>query len=85
MEPTNFPLGRWNLYIGGAGRVVDGYINLDLFRFSGVDVQADAEQLPLLADQFTRIIFLTSKSALEPPTAISYSPGSTAKAFLVSS
>jgi SAM-dependent methyltransferase len=54
-EPTDFPLGRWNLYIGGAGRAVDGYVNLDLFRFPGVDVQADAEQLPFLAAQFTRI------------------------------
>src|ERR1700676_1820426 len=54
-EPINFPLGRWNLYIGGAGRAVDGYVNLDLFSFPGVDVQADAEQLPFLAAQFTRI------------------------------
>src|SRR5580693_6986801 len=40
-EPKDFPLGRWNLYIGGAGRVVDGYVNLDLFAVSGVDVAAD--------------------------------------------
>jgi len=45
-EPRDFPLGRWNLYIGGAGRVVEGYINLDLFAVPGVDVAADAEQLP---------------------------------------
>src|SRR5262245_52034373 len=25
------PLGRWNLYIGGAGSEVPGYVNLDLF------------------------------------------------------
>jgi hypothetical protein len=30
-EPRDFPLGRWNLYIGGAGRSVPGYVNLDLF------------------------------------------------------
>ncbi len=45
-EPTDFPLGRWNLYIGGAGRTVDGCINLDLFAVPGVDVAADAENLP---------------------------------------
>jgi len=29
-EPSDFPLGRWNLYIGGAGRSVSGYVDLDL-------------------------------------------------------
>ena len=29
-EPKDFPLGRWNLYIGGAGRSVPGYVNIDL-------------------------------------------------------
>ncbi len=54
-EPRDFPLGRWNLYIGGAGRAVPGYVNLDLFSFPGVDVQADAEQLPFADAQFSRI------------------------------
>ena len=54
-EPKDFPLGRWNLYIGGAGRVVDGYVNLDLFAVPGVDVQADAERLPFPADLFQRV------------------------------
>src|SRR5436309_1696367 len=54
-EPMDFPLGRWNLYIGGAGRVVEGYINLDLFALPGVDVAADAEQLPFPGDFFTRV------------------------------
>ena len=45
-EPTDFPLGRWNLYIGGAGRTVPGYVNLDLFPMPGVDIAADAEALP---------------------------------------
>ena len=45
-EPLDFPLGKWNLYIGGAGRVVEGYVNLDLFAVPGVDVAADAEHLP---------------------------------------
>ena len=54
-EPKDFPLGRWNLYIGGAGRVVPGYINLDLVRMAEVDVAADAEQLPFPPDIFQRV------------------------------
>jgi SAM-dependent methyltransferase len=54
-EPKDFPLGRWNLYIGGAGRLVDGYINLDLFPMPGVDVAADAERLPFPGDIFQRV------------------------------
>ena len=44
-EPKDFPLGRWNLYIGGAGSVVAGYVNVDLFPVPGVDVAGDAELL----------------------------------------
>jgi SAM-dependent methyltransferase len=54
-EPKDFPLGRWNLYIGGAGRSVDGYVNLDLFAVPGVDVAADAHLLPFRDDLFQRI------------------------------
>jgi SAM-dependent methyltransferase len=54
-EPKDFPLGRWNLYIGGAGRAVDGYVNLDLFAVRGVDVQADAERLPFPSAIFQRV------------------------------
>lgn len=54
-EPQNFPLGRWNLYIGGAGRVVESYINLDLYALPGVDVAANAEQLPFLSNVFQRV------------------------------
>ena len=54
-EPKDFPLGRWNLYIGGAGRFVDGYVNLDLFPMPGVDVAADAEALPFPAGLFQRV------------------------------
>ena len=54
-EPRDFPLGRWNLYIGGAGRTVPGYVNLDLFAQPGVDVQADAETLPFRDAIFTRV------------------------------
>ncbi len=54
-EPKDFPLGRWNLYIGGAGRRVDGFVNLDLIAMPGVDVAADAEQLPFPSDLFQRV------------------------------
>jgi len=54
-EPKDFPLGRWNLYIGGAGRVVPGYVNLDLFALPGVDVAADAEHLPFPPNTFQRV------------------------------
>jgi SAM-dependent methyltransferase len=54
-EPSNFPLGRWNLYIGGAGRVVAGYVNIDLINMPGVDVAADAEQLPFPSGIFQRV------------------------------
>jgi SAM-dependent methyltransferase len=54
-EPRDFPLGRWNLYIGGAGRVVDGYVNLDLFAMPGIQVAGDAEQLPFQANRFQRV------------------------------
>jgi len=54
-EPRDFPLGRWNLYIGGAGRRVEGYINLDLVAVPGVDVAADAEKLPFPDAIFQRV------------------------------
>jgi SAM-dependent methyltransferase len=54
-EPKDFPLGRWNLYIGGAGRVVEGYVNIDLVAVPGVDVAADAGLLPFAQDRFQRI------------------------------
>jgi len=54
-EPKDFPLGRWNLYIGGAGSHVDGYVNLDLFAAPGVDVSADAHCLPFADAVFTRV------------------------------
>lgn len=54
-EPKDFPLGDWNLYIGGAGRTVQGYVNVDLIGVPGVDVVADAEQLPFPSAVFQRI------------------------------
>jgi len=54
-EPTDFPLGRWNLYIGGARRRVPGYINLDLLGMPGVDVVGNGEQLPFPDAVFQRV------------------------------
>jgi SAM-dependent methyltransferase len=54
-EPKDYPLGRWNLYIGGAGRSVPGYVNLDLAAVAGVDVVADAERLPFASGVFQRV------------------------------
>ncbi len=54
-EPILGELGRWNLYIGGAGATVPGYVNLDIVAAPGVDVVADAEQLPFRSDIFQRI------------------------------
>jgi SAM-dependent methyltransferase len=54
-EPKNYSLGRWNLYIGGAGVTVPGYVNVDLISTPGVDVIADAEQLPFLENTFQRV------------------------------
>lgn len=54
-EPKDFPMGRWNLYVGGAGRAVAGYVNLDLFPMPGVDLAADAEQLPFADGTFQRV------------------------------
>jgi len=49
------PLGRWNLYIGGAGSTVSGYVNIDLFALPGVNVVANAEQLPFAGNLFQRV------------------------------
>jgi SAM-dependent methyltransferase len=49
------PLGRWNLYIGGAGSTVSGYVNIDLFALTGVNVVTNAEQLPFAGNLFQRV------------------------------
>jgi len=54
-EQIDAPLGRWNLYIGGAGNRVPGYVNLDLFAAAGVTVQADAHHLPFPDALFQRV------------------------------
>lgn len=53
-EPR-YPLGKWNLYIGGAGNQVPGYVNVDLFLLPGVNVVCSAEELPFKEDVFTRV------------------------------
>lgn len=64
------PLGRWNLYIGGAGARPEGYVNLDLFPLTGVDVAADAEYLPFRDDLFQRIECDAVLEHVERPEAI---------------
>ena len=54
-EQIDAPLGRWNLYIGGGGCFVDGYVNVDLFPVVGVDVAADALRLPFPDAVFQRV------------------------------
>lgn len=54
-EAIAAPLGRWNLYIGGAGVRTAGYVNLDILPFPGVDVAADAESLPFPDGLFGRV------------------------------
>jgi len=54
-EPRDFPLGRWNLYIGGAGSRTAGYVNVDLAHLPGVDAVADAQLLPFPPGLFTRV------------------------------
>lgn len=54
-EPRGFPLGRWNLYVGGAGAVTPGYVNLDIVLVPGVDIVADAERLPFRSGVFQMV------------------------------
>lgn len=54
-EPKDFPLGKWNLYIGGAGRQTPGYVNLDIVAVPGVTVSGDVEHLPFPSDIFQRV------------------------------
>jgi SAM-dependent methyltransferase len=69
-QRINAPLGRWNLYIGGAGARPEGYINLDLFPLPGVDLAADAEFLPFDDELFQRIECDAVLEHVERPEAI---------------
>jgi len=54
-EGIHAPLGRWNLYIGGGGRAVPDFVNIDLAAYPGVDVAADAHRLPFQSGVFARV------------------------------
>jgi SAM-dependent methyltransferase len=54
-EAIEAPLGKWNLYLGGAGSHTPVYVNIDLFPVPGVDVVADAERLPFPDNSFQRV------------------------------
>jgi len=54
-EPKDYPLGRWNLFVGCGKHPAPGFINLDLFASPGVDVLADAECLPFPSNVFERV------------------------------
>lgn len=69
-EPKGFPLGRWNLYIGGAGQRPKGYVNIDLFAAPGVNVACDAERLPFRDGQFTRVECDAVLEHVERPEAV---------------
>jgi SAM-dependent methyltransferase len=64
------PLGKWNLYIGGAGCRVPGYVNIDLFPLVGVDVVASAEQLPFPDALFQRVECDAVLEHVEDPQAV---------------
>lgn len=54
-EPRDYPLGRWNLYVGCGKNPAPGYVNIDLFPAAGVDALADAELMPFRANLFQRV------------------------------
>jgi SAM-dependent methyltransferase len=69
-EAIAAPLGRWNLYIGGGGCVVPGYVNVDLFPLPGVDVAADAAFLPFPGGVFQRVECDAVLEHVESPEAV---------------
>jgi len=54
-EEIGAPMGRWNLYVGGAGCHPDGFVNIDIRLGTGVDVVADAHRLPFPDATFRRV------------------------------
>jgi SAM-dependent methyltransferase len=54
-EPKSPALGRWNLYVGGAGNQVPGYVNVDIAALPGVNVVADVLRLPFRDAVFQHI------------------------------
>jgi uncharacterized protein YbaR (Trm112 family)/SAM-dependent methyltransferase len=49
------PPGSLNLHLGGGGRSVPGFFNLDIGLFPGVDVVANAERLPFAEEALDAI------------------------------
>ena len=52
---VHYPLGKWNLYVGGAGNHVPGYVNIDLFGLPRVDLVCSVEALPFRDNVFARV------------------------------
>lgn len=69
-ETATHPLGRWNLYIGGAGNSVPGYVNIDLFPLPGVDVACTAECLPFRESVFSFVECMAVLEHVEDPSAV---------------
>ncbi|HWP84253.1 MAG TPA: methyltransferase domain-containing protein [Terriglobia bacterium] len=69
-QDVHAPLGQWNLYIGGAGAEVPGYINLDLFPLAGVQVVASAQALPFPDNLFQRVECDAVLEHVEDPQAV---------------
>ncbi len=53
-EQLPVPLGKHNLYVGGAGSLVPGFVNVDLVILPGVDVVGDVQRLPFRDGVFDR-------------------------------
>jgi SAM-dependent methyltransferase len=54
-EPAGYRLGRWNLYLGGGGRYIGGFVNYDSTPALGVEVAGRSEQLPFRANVFQHV------------------------------
>ncbi len=54
-ENLAIPLGKRNLYIGGAGNSVSDFVNVDVACLPGVDVVADIQHLPFREEVFDRV------------------------------
>jgi len=67
---SRYPMGKWNLLIGGAGQSVPGYVNIDLFAPPGVDIICTAECLPFREGQFGRVECAAVLEHVEKPELV---------------
>lgn len=67
---SQFELGKYNLYIGGAGNQVPGYVNIDLVPLPGVDVVCSAEALPFKEGVFKFVECMAVLEHVERPRAV---------------